>query len=321
LFRLFLRSVVTLIGSALIGSLVVFLLLRLLSGDVATIILGKGATPEALAALRDELGLNRSWPQQYFDWLFGLVRGDLGKSYAAQYDIFHEIWSRLGLTFSLSVGTLLFSAIVALAAGIYSALHVRDWRGGLIDVIAQLGLAIPTFWAALLLIGLVSVRLGWLPAGGYVPWSEDPVGAIRSLVLPILALSIPMISLLARYVRSSMLEVTNEDYIRTAMAKGYTRPRAVVVHGTRNASIQLLTVATLQFGTLIAGTVVIENIFALPGLGKMLIEAVGNREAVVVQSLVFVVMLMILVLNFIMDISYGLLDPRIRHSSAGGAHG
>lgn len=321
MFRLATRSLLTLIVSALIGSVVVFILLRLLGGDVATIILGKGATPEQLLALRERMGLDRSWTQQYFDWLFGLMRGDLGKSYAAQYDIFHEIMSRVGLTLSLAVGTLVFSAVVALVAGIYSAIHAKDWRGGIIDFIAQIGLAVPTFWAAVLLIGLVSVRWGWLPAGGYTPWNESVTGALRSLTLPILALSIPLISLFARYVRSAMLEILNEDYIRTAMAKGYTRSRAITVHGIRNASIQLLTVATLQFGTLIAGAVVIENIFNLPGLGRMLLEAVGNREAVVVQSLVFVIMMIILLLNFAMDLSYGLLDPRIRDAERERADG
>jgi peptide/nickel transport system permease protein len=319
--RFLLGSVLTLIGSAFVGSIIVFLLLRLLSGDIATIILGKGATIEALNSLRESLGLNRSWPEQYLDWLGGLLRGDLGKSYAARYDIFQEIWSRVGLTFSLAVGTLLISSVVALWAGTYSAIHADDWRGNLVDVVAQVGLAVPTFWAALMLIGMVSVNLGWLPASGYVEWSVSPLGAIRSLVLPIAALSIPMISVLARYVRSSMLEQLKEDYVRTAMAKGYTRTEAVIKHGTRNASIQLLTVGALQFGTLIAGTVIIENVFALPGLGRMLADAVGNREAVVVQSLVFVIMMMILLLNFIMDVSYGFLDPRIRHAEARSANG
>lgn len=319
--RFLLSSVLTLLGSALVGSVIVFLLLRMLSGDIATIILGKGATLEALAALRDSLGLNASWPEQYFSWLGGLLRGDLGKSYAARYDIFQEIVARFGLTFSLAIGTLVISSVIALAAGTYSAIHADDWRGSIVDIIAQVGLAVPTFWAGLILIGIVSVNLGWLPASGYVDWHVNPVGAIRSLILPIAALSIPMISVLARYVRSSMLEQLKEDYIRTAMAKGYTRTEAVIRHGTRNASIQLLTIGTLQFGTLIAGAVIIENVFALPGLGRMLVEAVGNREAIVVQSLVFVVMLMILVLNFIMDVCYGLLDPRIRHSEARAANG
>lgn len=310
--RLVVRSSVVLLGSALAGSLVVFLLLRVLSGDVATVILGQNATAESLAALRAELGLDRPWTVQYFEWISGLARGDLGNSYAARYDIFSVIRARLGLTFSLAIASLVLSSFFALILGTHSAIHVKDWRGGVVDVTAQLGIAIPTFWAGLVLIGFVSVRMGWLPAGGYVAWTQSPVGAIRSLTLPVLSLSIPIAAMLTRFVRSSMLDVMNEDYIRTAMAKGRTMRGATMVHGFRNASVSLLTVATLQLGALIAGAVVIENVFALPGLGRMLVEAVGGREAIVVQSLVFVVLLMILVLNFLMDITYGLLDPRIR---------
>lgn len=316
--RVLLRSTLILLGSALGGSLVVFLLLRLLSGDVATVILGQTATPEALAELRAELGLDRPWPVQYLDWVGGLLRGDLGVSYAAQYDIFTEITGRLGLTFSLAVISLLLSSLIALAAGTYSALNVRRMRGGLVDVTAQLGIAMPTFWAGLLLIGFFSVRMGSFPAGGYVPWTQSVTGAARSLTLPVLSLSIPIAAMLTRYVRSAMLEVLNEDFIRTAMAKGRTLRGAALVHGVRNASVSLVTVSTLQLGALIVGAVVIENVFTLPGLGRMLVAAVAGREAIVVQSLVFVVLLMILAMNFLMDIAYGLIDPRIRDAAKRG---
>lgn len=317
MIRVVARSGIVLVTAALAGSLVVFLLLRLLGGDVATVILGRGATPEGLARLRSELGLDRSWFVQYGDWLWGLVRGDLGTSYAAGYDIHSEIFSRVGLTLTLALSALVLSAVVALALGTYSAIHVRDWRGGLIDVLAQLGIAVPTFWAGLLLIGFVAVQQRWLPAGGYIPWSRSPVGAIRSLTLPVLAMSIPLIAVFARYVRSGMLDVLNEDYIRTARAKGLTMRRAALVHGVRNAAVPLVTVGTLQLGAMLAGAVVIEVVFTLPGLGRMLLSAVGNREVIVVQSLVFVVLLTVLVLNFLMDITYGLLDPRMRDTGGG----
>ena len=312
MIRLIARSVTVLVTAALAGSLIVFLLLRLLGGDVATVILGRGATAEGLAQLRDELGLNRSWFVQYGDWLSGLVRGDLGTSYAAGYDIHSEIFSRVGLTLTLALSALVLSAVVALALGTYSAIHVRDWRGSSIDVLTQLGIAVPTFWAGLLLVGFVAVRLQWLPAGGYVPWSQSPVGAIRSLILPVVAMSIPLIAVFARYVRSGMLDVLNEDYIRTARAKGRTLRGAALVHGVRNAAVPLVTVGTLQLGAMLAGAVVIEVVFTLPGLGRLLLNAVADREVIVVQSLVFVVLLTILGLNFFMDITYGLLDPRMR---------
>lgn len=321
MIRIVLRSTLVLLGSAVAGSLVVFLLLRLLGGDIATVILGQTATPESLAALRAELGLDRSWAAQYLDWLRGLARGDLGHSYAARYDIFGEIRSRLGVTLSLAAGSMLVSAIFALAAGTYSAINVRRLRGGLVDVTTQLGIAVPTFWVGLLLILLFSIRLGWLPAGGYVPWTESPAGAVRTLVLPVTALSIPIAAIFTRYVRSAMLDVLNEDFIRTAMAKGRTLRGAAVVHGIRNASVPLVTVGTLQLGALFAGAVVVENVFTLPGLGRLLVSAIAGREAIVVQSTAFVILLMVLVMNYLMDLSYGLLDPRIRDAERRVAHG
>lgn len=310
--RIVLRSTLVLLASAVAGSLVVFLLLRLLGGDIATVILGQTATPESLAALRAELGLTRPWPVQYLDWLAGLARGDLGQSYAARYDIFAEIRSRLGLTFSLAIASMLVSAVIALVAGTYSAINARRLRGGLVDVTTQLGIAVPTFWVGLLLIVLFSIRLGWLPAGGYVPWTESPPGAVRTLTLPVVALSIPVAAIFTRYVRSAMLDVLTEDFIRTAMAKGRTLRGAALVHGVRNAAVPLVTVGALQLGALFAGAVVVENVFTLPGLGSLLVTAINGREVTVVQSTAFVILLMILAMNFLLDLSYGLLDPRIR---------
>lgn len=317
--RVIARATLTLFISALGGSVIVFLLLRMLRGDIATVILGQTATAESLAALRAEFGLDRSWAVQYWEWMTGMLQGDLGVSYASGYDIFGEIRSRLGLTFTLAIASLVLSSIFALIAGTYSAVNVRNLRGGIVDVGAQLGIAVPTFWAGLLLIGWVSVQQGWLPASGYVPWTESVVGALRTLTLPILALSIPIAAMLTRYVRSAMLDVLNEDYIRTAMAKGRTLRGAAIIHGVRNASVSLVTVATLQLGSLIAGAVVIENVFTLPGLGRMLLDAVGNREAIVVQSLVFVILLLILFLNYLMDLGYGWIDPRIRDAQGSDA--
>lgn len=316
--RIVVRSALVLVGSALAGSLVVFLLLRLLGGDIATVILGQTATQESLAALRAELGLDRPWIVQYLDWLAGLVQGDLGRSYAAQYDIFAEIRARLGLTFSLALASMLLSSLFALAAGTYSAIHAKKVRGGVVDVLTQFGIAVPTFWAGLLLVTFFAIRLDWFPASGYVPWVASPVGAVRSLTLPVFALSIPIAAILTRYVRSAMLDVLGEDYIRTAMAKGRTLRAAALVHGVRNASVALVTVGTLQLGALIAGAVVVENVFTLPGLGSMLMAAIDGREAIVVQSVAFVILLLILLMNFLLDISYGLLDPRIRDAERRG---
>ncbi|TDE14288.1 ABC transporter permease [Jiangella asiatica] len=310
--RIALRSFAVLLGSALVGSLLVFGLLRLLRGDIAWVIAGQDAPVEAVQELRDELGLDRPWFVQYVDWLGGLVRGDLGQSYASGYDIAEQIRIRMGLTLSLAVLSLLLSLAFAIAVGTYAALHSGDGRGRALDLTAQLGISIPTFWIGMLLISFISIRMGWLPAGGYVSWREDPVGAIRSLILPVLTLSVHLGAVLTRYVRSAMLDILNEDYIRSAMAKGRTFGSAVATHGIRNGAVPVLTVGVLALGSLLTGVAVVEVVFSLPGLGRMLLDAVLSREVIVVQSLVFIFILMILVLNFLMDLAYGLLDPRIR---------
>jgi len=312
MIRVLVRAIGSLVVSATMGSIVVFLLLRMLKGDVATVILGQTATREALDALRNEMGLDAPLMQQYFDWISGVLRGDMGTSYAAEFDIAHEIWGRVPLTFILAFASLAVSALVALILGTFSAIHVKDWRGTWVDILSQIGIAIPSFWLGLLMVTMFAVKLGWLPAGGYVPLTEDFGAGLKSLVMPVLALAIPLSAVLVRYVRSGMLEVLDEDFIRTAQAKGLTLRRAAWRHGIRNASIPLVTVTILQLGSLLAGAVVIENVFTLPGLGRMLIVAVGGREVLSVQSLALVLMLMILTLNFLMDIAYGLLDPRIR---------
>lgn len=314
--RVVARAIFSLVVSALAGSIIVFFLLRLLKGDAATVILGQTATPESLAALREEMGLDASMLSQYVDWISGLFRGDLGTSYAAEYDIADEIWSRVPLTFMLAFISLGLSAIVALVFGTFSAIHVRKWRGTWIDILSQIGIAVPSFWLALLMVSFFAIRLDWLPAVGYVPLTDNFGDGAKSLVMPVLALAIPVSAVLVRYVRSGMLDVLDQDFIRTAQAKGLTLHRAAWRHGIRNASIPLVTVATLQLGSLLAGAVVIENVFALPGLGRMLVVAVGGREVLSVQSLVLVMMLMILTLNFMMDVAYGLLDPRIRDSGS-----
>ncbi len=318
---MFTREAMTLFVSAVIGSLVVFGLLRLLGGDVALMILGQEAAPEAAIALREELGLNRPWHVQYLDWMGGFFTGNLGRSYAGGYDIFEQISDRLGPTTLLAFGSLIVSITIALAIGTYSALNARNARGTAVDVFAQLGIAVPSFWAGLLLVYLFAVYLGWLPAGGYVPMLEDPRASLVSLILPIAALSLGSTAVKTRFVRSAMLDVMNEDYIRTAMAKGRTFNAAVLLHGLRNVAIPVLTVSTLQLGSLMAGAIVIENVFVIPGLGRLLLVAVQGREVLVVQSLAFVILMIVLVMNFFMDLSYGLLDPRIADRKGKPTHG
>jgi peptide/nickel transport system permease protein len=298
--------------AAIVGSLVVFMLLRSIGGDVAHIILGQYATEGALEALQEELGLNAPWYVQYIDWLGGVFKGDLGVSYSARFDIFDEIVRRFAPTAILSFGSLFLSMPIALALGTYAAIHSKKIRGGLVDVASQVGMAIPAFWAGLILVLVIGIRLGWLPTGGYTSPFENLGRSLKQLVMPILALSLGNVSILTRYVRSAMIDVMNEDFIRTAMAKGRTRRGAALHHGVRNASVSLVTVGVIHLGHLMAGTVVIENVFVIPGIGRLLLTSVLGREVVVVQSLTLVIVLMILVMNFMMDIAYVLIDPRIR---------
>lgn len=317
--RVIVRSVVSLALAAVLGSLVVFGLLRSIGGDVAHIILGQYATPGALEVLQEELGLNAAWYVQYFDWLRGVFTGDLGTSYSARFDIYDEVLRRLGPTTLLAFGSLLISIPAALVLGTFSAIHVKRLRGGVVDVMSQIGIAVPAFWAGLLMVVVFGIQLGWLPTGGYTSPFDDLGESIQRLVMPTLALSLGITSVLTRYVRSAMLDVMGEDFIRTAMAKGRTRRGAALVHGVRNASVSLVTVGTLQLGALMAGTVVIENVFVIPGIGRLLVTSVLGREVIVVQSLILVILLMILVMNFLMDIAYVLIDPRIRDSQGGEA--
>jgi peptide/nickel transport system permease protein len=319
MIRYTLRSLATLLLAALLGSIAVFALVNALGGDVVTVLLGQEAAPGDVSFMREELGIDRPLVVQYLDWLRGVVTGDLGTSYGMGYDIFDEIMRRMAPTLMLTIGGLLVSVPLSLALGTYSAINAKKVRGGIIDVVSQIGISIPAFWAGLLFVLVFGVRLGWLPTGGYVPLTEDPIGSIRSMILPVLSLSLGITAVFTRYVRTAMIDVMNEDFMRSAMARGRTRRGAALLHGVRNASIPLVTVAALQFGQLIAGAVVIENVFVLPGIGRLIVTATLAREVIVVQSLALVIMLIVLVLNFLVDIAYGFLDPRIRDKEAASA--
>ena len=237
-----LRSLFSLLFAALVGSIVIFVLVNMLGGDIVTVLLGKDAAPGDKAFMREAYGLDDPLVVQYLHWLRGAVTGDLGTSYGMRYDIVDEIQRRLQPTLLITIGALLVSAPLALVLGTFSAMNAKKVRGGVVDVFSQVGIAIPTFWAGLLLVLVFGVRLGWLPTGGYVPFGDDLVECIRSIILPILALSLGITSVFTRYVRSAMIDVMNEDFMRSAMARGRSRRGAALVHGVRNASIPLVTV-------------------------------------------------------------------------------
>jgi peptide/nickel transport system permease protein len=316
LFLFLLRRLATFFLTLLAASLVVFAVLDLLPGNAAEVILGETATPESIAALEAKLGLDRSAPQRYLDWVGGFVRGDFGTSLSYDAPVRELVAERLAVTVPLALMAMAITVVVALVAGLYAA--SRHNRAGDLGVMAatQLGIAIPNFWFAILLILLFAVHLQWVSAGGFPGWTEDdgggPVAALLALALPAIALAVVQAAILARITRSAVLDVLREDFVRTARAKGLSRRAALWGHVLRNAAIPVLTVAGLQFANLLTGTVVVENVFTLPGLGRLVFQAISNRDLPVVQSVVLLLAAAVIAVNFVVDVLYAVIDPRLR---------
>ncbi|PIE20207.1 MAG: ABC transporter permease [Arachnia propionica] len=306
-----LQRVVGLVVSLLVASLLIFLSTNLLPGDVAQIMLGTNASPGEAAELRQQLGLDRPLPLRYLEWLGGMLRGDLGTSMITGRSVVSQIGPRLGVTAWLVGLGMLLALLLALPMGAFAAVRRRHPSGLVVSVASQLGLAIPAFWAGMGLVVLFAVWLRVLPAGGYVPLADDPVEWARHLVLPVASLSLVQASILTRYVRSSVISVLGTDYFRTARAMGWSTLGALWRHGTRNIAISLTTVIGLQLATLLVGAIIIEQVFALPGLGSRLLQAVAQRDLVLVQGIVLLLVAAVLVINFLVDTSYRLFDPRL----------
>lgn len=308
------------LATLVLASVVVFALLDLLPGNAAQVMLGESATPEAVRALEQKMGLDRPAPERYARWALGFVTGELGTSASYDTPIAGLIAERLAVTVPLALLAMGLTTVVALAAGLYAA--ARHGRPGDVLVMAasQLGLAVPNFWFGILLVLLFSVTLGWFPAGGFAGWRADEGGGLwdglHSLLLPALALAAVQAAILARFTRSAVLEVLREDFVRTARAKGLA-PRAVLWrHVLRNALVPIVTVMGLQFANLVTGTVVIENVFALPGLGRLVFQAIGNRDLPLVQAIVMLLVAAVITINLVVDLLYGVIDPRLRRAVA-----
>ncbi len=315
-----LKRFATFIATLMVASLVVFAILELLPGNAAEVILGDTATPESVAAMKTKLGLDRPATQRYTEWISGLVQGRTANSISYDTPTSELIAERLRVTVPLAFMSMSLSVALALSLGIYAA--SRHNRLGDVGVMAasQVGVAMPNFWFAILLILFFAVKLQWVSAGGFAGWSEDDGGGLwsglRSLLLPALALALVQAAILARVTRSAVLEVMREDFVRTARAKGLTRRQALWRHVLRNAMIPVITVMGLQFANLITGTVVIENVFVLPGVGRLVFQAIGNRDLVVVRDVVMLLAGVVVFVNFIVDVLYALIDPRLRRSDA-----
>lgn len=311
-----LSRLATLVASLLVASLVVFLLLNALPGDVSASILGTNADPAAVAELRARMGLNRPVLARYLSWLWALLHGNLGNSLLTGDSVTSLIAPRLGVTVSLVVVGMVLSVVIAVPLGIYAAVHRRHVRGLTASALSQVGMAVPAFLAGILLVLLFAVRLRWLPASGYTDIQVDPLEWARHLVLPALSLALVNGALLARYVRSAFVEVLQEDWFRTARSVGWRTWPAIWRHGLRNAATSLMTVFGLQLATVFVGAVVIEQVFALPGLGSMLLDEVSQRDLVVVQAIVMLMVGIVLAVNALVDAAALVLDPRLRQREA-----
>ncbi len=300
------------VASLLGASLLIFLLTNALPGDVAQILLGTDATPDAVANLRAQLGLDRPLPVQYLSWIGGILTGDFGHSHLNGQPVLALLAPRLAVTLWLVLGGLIGSLLVAVPAGMVAALKRRAWPGFTISAAAQVGMAVPVFWGGIMLVLVFSIWLHWLPANGYVPLLKNPAQWAAHLVLPVVTLAGVQAAVLIRYVRSAFLEVIDEDYYRTARAIGWTPMRALLRHGIRNAAISLVTVLGLQMSSVLVGAIVVESVFTLPGLGSLLLNAVNQRDLVVVQGTVMFLVLAVLVISALVDFSYLLIDPRQR---------
>ena len=294
-------------------SLLVFVVVRVLPGDPALVMLGIEASPDAVAALREALGFNRPVPVQYAEWAGRAVLGDLGRSIQYDVPVAGLIVSRLSVTLPLTLMAASLMVLAAIPLGVFAATRHRRWGDYAAMMLSQLGIAVPGFWAGLLLILLFSVRLGWFQAGGFDGWGQGVGHALRSLLLPAVALGLFQFAVLARTTRSALLEVLREEYVKTARAKGVAERGVIFRHALRNAMIPILTVAGVQLGQLMAGSIILESVFYLPGLGRLALGAISARDLPVVQGVVLFVASGIVVINAAVDMLYGVLDPRIRY--------
>jgi peptide/nickel transport system permease protein len=306
------RRVLTLIATLLVAAVIIFVVTEILPGDPAAVMLGLTATPETIAALRTDLGLDAPPTQRFLQWIAGFFTGDLGMSYAYRVPVAGLIGERLPVTLPLALFAISMASLLGISLGAIAASRANGLVDAGIMTGAQVGLAVPNFWFGILLVLLFSITLGWFPAGGFPGWQAGFFKGVQALFLPALALALPQAAVLARITRTAVLEALGEDFVRTARAKGLTRWQTLRRHVLRNAMVPVFTVLAMQFSFLVAGTIVIENVFALPGLGRLMFQAIGGHDIITVKSLVMVFAGAVILINAIVDLTYGLIDPRLR---------
>ncbi|XOY57317.1 MAG: ABC transporter permease [Rhodobacterales bacterium] len=311
MIRFALGRLASLTASLIVASIVIFAVVEVIPGDPAAFMLGVNARPDTIAALRAEMGLDEPLVARYAAWVGGMVQGDFGMSWTYKTPVATLIADRIWVSLPLAIYALALSTLVAFPAGIYAASR----RGGAGDTAimgaTQLGVAIPNFWFAMILVLIFAINLRWFSAGGFPGWA-DPFAAIKALTLPAIALALPQAAILARVMRSSLLDMLGEDFMRTARAKGLTHRQALWRHALRNALIPVLTIIGLQFSFLLAGAIIIEQVFFLPGLGRLIFQAISARDLIVVESVVMLLVFTVIMVNFIVDLTYAAVDPRLR---------
>ncbi|MEM6371757.1 MAG: ABC transporter permease [Pseudomonadota bacterium] len=312
MLRYALKRFLSLLISLAVASLVIFTVIEIAPGDPASFMLGINAKEDTLAALRAELGLDQSKVQRYLGWVGGMLQGDFGTSYQYRTPVSQMIADRLWVSLPLALYALTLSTLIAFPAGIYAA--SRRGKPGDAGVMGatQIGVAIPNFWFAMMLVLVFAINLRWFSAGGFAGWDKGMLAALKSLTLPAIALALPQAAILARVMRSALLDVLDEDFMRTARAKGLSRAQALRRHGLRNAMIPVLTILGLQFSFLLAGGIIIEQVFYLPGLGRLIFQSISARDLIVVESVTMLLVFAVIVVNFAVDLAYAAVDPRLR---------
>lgn len=307
-----LKRLTSLVLSLVVASVVIFATLEIVPGDPAAYMLGINAQPDTVAALRAELGLDVPRVERYFNWITGMLQGDFGQSYTYRTPVAEMVKDRLWVSLPLTLMALTLSTCIAFPAGVYAA--SRRGKAGDAAVVGatQLGVAVPNFWFAMMLVALFAIKLRWFAAGGFVGWDKGIGAAFYSLTLPAIALALPQAAILTRVMRSSLIDTLSEDFMRTARAKGLTEEQAVWRHGVRNALIPVLTIMGLQFSFLLAGAIVIEQVFFLPGLGRLVFQSISQRDLIVVESVVMLLVFCVILVNFLVDLAYAVADPRVR---------
>ena len=312
--RYILRHLAISIVTLFFASLIVFFVMEILPGDPARLMLGMNATEDAVVALRHQMGLDQPLVFRYFAWIGGLLVGDFGRSYTYSVPVLELVSQRAAISVPLAILSLVLLTIVAIPVGIFAAARRGRAADAITMAVSQLGVAIPNFWFAMLLVYLFAVWLRWVPAGGFPGWQAGLWPGVRALLLPAIALALPQAAILARVTRSALIDVLGEDYIRTARAKGLPRKKVLWRHAVRNAMIPVVTIMGLQFAFLLAGTIIIENVFYLPGIGRLIFQAITQRDLIVVKSAVMLLVFAVILVTFLVDIAYAAADPRLRRN-------